>query len=202
MRQFCLLAMPVRDVPLMSALEHANCQTWGCTLSSQSKEKLWFSVHHSILFLSTKTSLKFCNSSSYLFCVFFLQGGTSSYLGSGNNKQSKSSQIDTCPNPKGSEVQFCFLYCQITHTSAHSITAWLQPVFYSKLHQHTNILSISIQTHFLLYLHSKTQVVPQQLVAKDFQGKQLDLILHAVTAHQQCKDNGQQLPTAEEIRAT
>lgn len=70
---------------------------------------------------------------------------------------------------KGLKCSFaCFLYCQLTHTSAYSITAWLQLVLYSRLHQHTNILPISIQTPFLLYLHSKTQVVPQQLVAKDY----------------------------------
>lgn len=51
-----------------------------------------------------------------------------------------------------------------------------------------------------MYLGSETQVMPQQLVAKDYQERQLDLILH-VTAHQQCKDNRQQLPTAEEISA-
>lgn len=112
MSWFHLLVIPVRDVHWMSAsvkpeaahsparARRSSDSLYTILFCSFKQKPLWSFI------TVTKTSLQNC--SSYLFCVFFLQGGTSSYLGSDSNKQSKSSQIDTCKT-KESEVQFCLL---------------------------------------------------------------------------------------------
>lgn len=80
MRWLYLLAMPVKGVHWMSALEHAVVKPEAAHYAARGMRSS-YSPYTTLLYpFKQKLVLKFYNSSSYLFCVFFLQGGTSSYL--------------------------------------------------------------------------------------------------------------------------
>ena len=75
MRWLYLLAMPVMSAweNAIVTLEAAHCAARGMGSSDSPYTTLFWPFKQKLL-------LKLYSSSSYLFCVFFLQGGTSSYL--------------------------------------------------------------------------------------------------------------------------